>query len=133
MAFHVKNVEDQKAVKDCVKGLAFSKWADKLRTTFNNDSVIRIRVEKGIFKKGDNAFVDKMVFKKDTTVQSLKDYPIDDVFGKILKKGPEEYEDVKGLVIADYQNLLEERWIAELRKKYPVVVNKEVLETVNKH
>mgnify|MGYP000129153056 CR=1 FL=1 len=98
-----------------------------------SDSVIRIRVEKGIFKKGDNAFVDKMVFKKDTTVQSLKDYPIDDVFGKILKKGPEEYEDVKGLVIADYQNLLEERWIAELRKKYPVVVNKEVLETVNKH
>ena len=90
-------------------------------------------MEKGIFKKGDNAFVDKMVFKKDSTVQSLKDYPIDDVFGKILKKGPEEYEDVKGLVIADYQNLLEERWIAELRKKYPVVVNKEVLETVNKH
>ena len=40
---------------------------------------------------------------------------------------------MKGLVIADYQNLLEERWIAELRKKYPVVVNKEVLETVNKH
>ncbi len=133
MVYHVKNSADVNAVKNCVKGLAFDKWADKLRTTFNNDSVIRIRVEKGIFKKGDNAFIDKMVFEKDTTVTPLKDYPIDAVYGKILKKGPEEYTDVKGLVTADYQDVLEKRWVAELRKKYPVVVNKEVLETVNKH
>lgn len=133
MAYHVKTEADVEAVKDCVKGLAFSKWADKLRSTFNNDSVIRIRVEKGIFKKGDNAFIDKMVFKKDTTVTSLKDYPIDAVFGKVLKKGPEEYEDVKGLVTADYQNMLEQKWVAELRKKYPVVVNEDVLKTVNNH
>lgn len=133
MAYHVKTASDVEAVRNCVKGLPFSKWADKLRSTFNNDSVIRIRVEKGIFKQGDNALIDVKVFKKDTTVQALKDYPIDAVYGKLLKKGPEEYEDVKGLVTADYQNLLEQRWVAELRKKYPVVVNKEVLETVNKH
>lgn len=133
MAYHVKNAEDVEAVKNCVKGLAFDKWADKLRTTFNNDSVIRIRVEKGIFKKGDNALIDKEVFGVDTVAKPLKDYPIDAVYGKILKKGPEDYTDVKGLVTADYQDLLEQRWVAELRKKYPVVVNKEVLETVNKH
>ena len=133
MAYHVKNAEDVEAVKNCVKGLAFDKWADKLRTTFNNDSVIRIRVEKGIFKKGDNALIDKEVFGVDTVAKPLKDYPIDAVYGKILKKGPEDYTDVKGLVTADYQDLLEQRWVADLRKKYPVVVNKEVLETVNKH
>lgn len=133
MVYHVKNSADVDAVKNCVKGLAFDKWADKLRTTFNNDSVIRIRVEKGIFKTGDNAFIDKMVFDKDTTVTPLKDYPIDAVYGKILKKGPEEYTDVKGLVTADYQDVLEKQWVAELRKKYPVVVDKAVLETVNKH
>lgn len=133
MAYHVKNAADVEAVKNCVKGLAFDKWADKLRTTFNNDTIIRIRVEKGIFKKGDNALIDKEVFKKDTVVKPLKDYPIDAVYGKILKKGPEEYTDVKGLVTADYQDLLEKQWVAELRKKYPVVVNEEVLKTVNKH
>lgn len=133
MAYHVKNVEDVDAVKNCVKGLPFDKWADKLRTTFNNDTVIRIRVEKGIFKKGDNALVDKMEFGVDTIVKPMKDYPIDAVYGKILKKGPEDYTDVKGLVTADYQDLLEKKWVADLRKKYPVVVNKEVLETVNKH
>ena len=133
MAYHVKNEADKKAVKDCVKGLDFEAWAEKLRTTFNNDSVIRIRVEKGIFKKGDNAFIDKMVFKKDTTVTAVKDYPIDAVYGKLLKKGPEEYEDVKGLVVADYQEELEKAWVADLRRKYSFKVNQDVLKTVNKH
>ncbi|MBQ9671803.1 MAG: peptidylprolyl isomerase [Prevotella sp.] len=133
MAFHVKDAADVQAVKNCVKKLAFDKWAEKLRTTFNSDSVLRIRVEKGIFKLGDNALVDSMVFHKDTTVTKVKDYPIDDVFGKVLKKGPEDYTDVRGLVVADYQEELEKQWVAELRKKYAFTVDEEVLKTVNKH
>lgn len=132
MVYHVKDQADVDAVKQSVKGLDFDKWADKLRTTFNNDSVLRIRVEKGIFKKGDNAFIDKMVFGKDTTVNSMKDYPIDAVYGKMLKKGPECYDDVRGLVTADYQEQMEKQWVAALRRKYPFSVNKNVLETVNK-
>ena len=133
MAFHVKNQEDVLAVKKCVKKLKFDKWAEALRTTFNADSVIRIRVEKGIFKEGDNAVIDSAVFKKDTVVTKVKDYPIDAHYGKMLKKGPEDYTDVRGLVVADYQEALEKEWVADLRRKYPFTVNKEVLETVNKH
>ncbi len=133
MAYHVKTQGDVKAVRDCVKHLPFDKWAEALRTTFNNDSVIRIRVEKGIFKKGDNALIDREIFKKDTVVQALKDYPIDAVYGKLLKKRPEDYTDVKGLVTADYQDALEKDWVAALRRKYAVTVNREVLKTVNKH
>jgi peptidyl-prolyl cis-trans isomerase SurA len=75
-----------------------------------------------------------MVFnKKDAKVTPVKDYPIDAVYGKILKKGPEEYEDVKGLVTADYQEELEKGWVATLRRKYQVKVYDEVVKTVNKH
>jgi len=133
MAYHVKEQSDVQAVKNCVKKLAFDKWAEKLRTTFNGDSVIRIRVEKGIFKKGDNALIDSVVFKKDTTVTHLKDYPIDAVYGWMLKKGPEDYTDVRGLVVSDYQEMLEKEWVAGLRRKYTFTVNKDVLQTVNKH
>ena len=122
-----------KAVRDCVKKLPFDQWAEALRTTFNGDSVIRIRVEKGIFKKGDNAFIDSVVFKKDTVVTHLKDYPIDAHYGKILKKGPENYADVRGLVVADYQEMLEKEWVADLRRKYTFQVNEDVLKTVNHH
>lgn len=133
MAYHVKTQGDVKAVRDCVKKLKFVDWADALRKTFNNDSIIRIRVEKGIFKKGDNALIDREVFKKDTTVTAVKDYPIDATYGKVLKKGPEDYTDVRGLVTADYQDELEKQWIAELRRKYAVNVDREVLKTVNNH
>lgn len=133
MVYHVKQKADVAAVRKSVEGVPFSKWADVLRTTFNNDSVLRIRVEKGIFKEGDNAFIDKMVFKKDTTVTQLKDFPIDAVYGKLLKKKPDSYEDVRGLVTADYQEMLEKQWVAELRRKYPVEIYRDVLETINKH
>ena len=95
MAYHVKVKDDVKAVKDCVKDVPFDGWAEKLRSTFNNDTIIRIRVEKGIFKEGDNAYIDKVIFKKDTTVNGVKGYPIDATYGKLLKKGPGQTLQVK--------------------------------------
>ena len=132
MVYHVKEQGDVKAVKNAVKGLPFDKWAEKLRTTFNNDSVLRIRVEKGIFKQGDNGFVDREIFKKNAEVKKLEKFPIDAVYGKKLKK-PESYQDVRGLVVADYQEALEKEWVAELRRKYAVKVDENVLKTVNNH
>jgi len=133
MAYHVKTEADVKAVAKCVKKLKFDDWNEALRSTFNNDSILRIRVEKGIFKKGDNALVDRERFKvADAKVDSVKGYPIDATYGKMLKK-PEDYTDVRGLVTADLQDEMERLWVADLRKKYTFTVNEEVLKTVNKH
>jgi len=42
------------------------------------------------------------------------------------------FEDARGLVINDYQLVLEKEWLQELRKKYPVKVNEAVLKTIFK-
>ena len=76
--------------------------------------------------------VDKEIFKQNTTVKPVENYPIDAVYGKKLKN-PEEMSDVRSQVISDYQESLEKEWIKALRKKYTVSVNREVLNTVNKH
>ncbi len=133
IAYHVKDKADVKAVAKCIKNLKFDDWNEALRKTFNNDSILRIRVEKGLFKKGDNPLIDKEVFKvRDAKVDSVKGFPIDATYGKLLKK-PKEYNDVRLLVVADLQEEMERFWVKDLREKYPVVINTEILKTINKH
>ena len=87
---------------------------------------------KGIFKKGDNTLVDNEIFQTGAKVKPVEGYPITAVYGEKLK-APKTYKDVRELVVADYQEELEKKWVADLRKKYSVSVDKAVLETVNKH
>lgn len=57
-------------------------------------------------------------------------------FAFILKiyteSSPRSFNEAKGLVMNDYQALLEERWIQDLRKKYPVVIDQKVLTQISK-
>jgi peptidyl-prolyl cis-trans isomerase SurA len=129
IAYHTRELADVKAVQKALKGVDFDQWANRLRQTFNADSVLRIRVEKGLFKPGDNAVVDHEVFRMDTVAKPMKGYPYVAVYGKKLKK-PRELDDVRSLVVADYQDELEKDWVEQLRRKYPVSVNREVLATV---
>lgn len=45
---------------------------------------------------------------------------------------PRTFNEAKGLVMNDYQTWLEEQWIKDLRKKYPVVIDQKVLERISK-
>lgn len=98
-----------------------------------NDSVVNIKIDKGLFVQGDNKFVDQYIFK--TSVEAEKDAAFPYVFvpGVLLKETPEDYTDVRGLVTADYQEYLEKVWIDSLRAKYPVKINEKVLKTVQKN
>lgn len=132
IAYYAKDNKDIAAVKKSLKGVSFDKWAEVLRSTFNSDSVLKIRVEKGLFKKGDNVLVDKYEFDVDTIPAERKDYPYCATYGKMLK-APKEMSDVRSQVTSDYQDAMEKKWLQGLRKKFPVVVNKDVVATVNKH
>jgi peptidyl-prolyl cis-trans isomerase SurA len=45
---------------------------------------------------------------------------------------PRSFNDAKGLVMNDYQAALEEKWVQELRKKYPVTIDQKVLADISK-
>lgn len=97
---------------------------------FNMDSV-QVRVMRGPFVEGDNAYADKVIFGKDNDA-SIAGYPVMYSRGTMLK-APEDWTDVSGQVVADYQDMLEKEWVKSLRKKYKYKVNKKVLYTVNNH
>lgn len=133
MVYYCKDAADVKAVKKLVKKLPQDKWMSNIRETFNKDSIM-VRVERRVFKKGDNANIDNMALKiKSAELKPIKDFPHIGVFGKVLKKGPAEWTDVSNQVVSDYQRLKEDEFVAELRKRYTVEIDKKVLETVNNH
>lgn len=131
IAYHTKDSADVAAVAEAIRNVDFDDWAETLRKQFN-DSTRRIQVVKGFFKEGDNSLVDREIFKKDTVLSVIKGYPYHSTYGEIQQQ-PQNYKDVREMVVNDYQQQLEKEWVAELRKRYPVTVNKAVLATVNKH
>lgn len=132
VAYCAREEKDIKAVRKLLKKTPFERWEEQLRTTFNTDSVLRIRAEKGIFKKGDNALVDHEVFKVHTLPKQIEGYPYSAVYGKKLKS-PKVMDDVRPLVVTDYQEYLESQWVNDLRQKYTVTVNEDIVKTVNNH
>ncbi|MBR6141925.1 MAG: peptidylprolyl isomerase [Bacteroidaceae bacterium] len=133
MVYYCKQPAHVKAVKKLVKKLPQDKWMTTIRETFNKDSIM-VRVERRVFKKGDNSNIDRLALKvKGAELKPVKGYPNVGVFGKVLKKGPAEWTDVSNQVVNDYQRFKEDEFVAELRKRYTVEIDKEVLSTVNAH
>ena len=54
----------------------------------------------------------------------------------IIKTYPEPmqrtFNESKGLLISDYQAILEKQWNVDLRKKYPVIIDHKVLNDISK-
>lgn len=97
--------------------------------TLGDSSCIQYRT--GIFEKGEDALIDKMDWKTDIS-ENMEDNGkiVFIVKNKILKPEPRKLDEARGLVTADYQTYLEKLWIQELREKYEVEVNRELLSKI---
>ena len=125
-----KDMASAKAAKQIVKSANPDSVMSYLNQRVNIDSVTYVKVQNGLWTKGQNAMVDKYAFKdKETEFTPTEEYPVVLCVGKIIA-APQEYMDVRGQVTNDYQDLLEKQWIEALREKYPVIINEEVLESL---
>jgi peptidyl-prolyl cis-trans isomerase SurA len=128
MIVYAKDKKTEKRAKKIIKSSSDEDVVSNLKA-LNTDEETFVKIDKGLFVKGENKAADKLVFKEGNFVPA-DDLPIVFTDGKILADGPEDYIDMKGVVISDYQNYLQEKWINKLREKYPVVIYEEVLEAI---
>ena len=123
---YAKNEVAAKAAKQIVKSAHPDSVLSYLNQRVNVDSVMYVRVERGIWEAGKNSAVDKYGFKsKAAEYTPSEEFPIVVPVGKVIKS-PQEYTDERAKVTTDYQDYLEKAWIKTLREKYPVVINEEV-------
>ncbi len=102
--------------------------AEEIQEEINADGQELISYKEGKYEKGQNGVLDQIpwdkglsfvIFNKDKTTSFA------DVM-QILEPMPKELSEARGYIVSDYQKELEAAWIKELRKKYPVKVDKDV-------
>jgi peptidyl-prolyl cis-trans isomerase SurA len=118
---------EAKAYAETLPDLAQADLVKNMREKFGRD----VKIERVIAAKGDNPISDYIAFggTKPATEGNNRWAYYTGYKGEIIDT-PQEAIDVKGAVVTDYQNELEQQWVARLHKKYPVKINKKVLSTL---
>lgn len=87
--------------------------------------------ENGLYAKGDNATIDGFEWKSGVSDIILVNNEYNIVYvTKIHEIEPKSLNEIKGIVISEYQNHLEKEWIKLLRNSYKYTVDKSVFESV---
>ncbi|THU36962.1 hypothetical protein FAM09_18555 [Niastella caeni] len=97
----------------------------------------QLQGDSGRFELGQIPVVDRTNFTEGLVTANVRNETDNSVaFAYIVKLYPNRevrgFADARGFVINDYQVYLEEKWIAELKKKYPVKINDAVLKSLTK-
>lgn len=87
------------------------------------------------FELGQLSVVDRTNFTKGLRTAPVKNanegtYTFNYIVNVYREPAARSFEDARGMVISDYQQAVEDNWIAELKKKYPVSVNTAVFKTI---
>lgn len=124
--------------KDAEKAI---KLLTKSRTKYNDSLIVKkiskgdtlrfTLIDAGEYSKGENIYADKIFNQKNNN--KILNFPEDKLLiavnGKKISKG-KPFDEIRGVVISDYQNFLEREWLKELKKKYSVTLNKEELNKI---
>ena len=108
-----------------------SQSKNEIDKAFNAEEPLNLQVFDKTVALGEDIDVDKYwqvgihEFEKDNRVYLLE-------VKKIIPASYYKIDEIKGQVISDYQNYLEENWIKVLESKYPVKINKQALKQVIK-
>ncbi len=118
-----------KVIKKYLKKISYDDWEEAVRKLTLDDG--KIKIEKGVFKEGDNDGIDRYVFKKNKQINYSEGLTYSFVVGKKLKKKPDSYKDVIVQLKTDIVNNKRLNADKNLVDKYKVEINKDVLKTVN--
>lgn len=94
-----------------------------------------IRVDSAQYQRGKNYFVDKVEWTPGLSGDLLSgtDTKAFVWIHEVIPPRQYSLEEVRGTVITDYQGLLEEEWIKELKKTYKITLNQDVFNSIHFH
>jgi len=106
---------------------------EDLLEIINKNAPLNLQINTNMYVKGDNKYVDQVEWIKGSyVVETSEDAVILIEILEVIEPEQKELKETKGKVISDFQDFLEDTWLSELRGKYPITINKEVLYSILK-
>ena len=123
--------ESAKQLQHQVREYSQTHSPQEVMAKFNTEEIPVLTYKDKVYEEGRNEVLGRMewkvgslsaseVSKRNKSINWLK-------IEAIKEPGKKSLKEARGYVVADYQDSLEAKWIDELRKKYKVKVNKDVL------
>ena len=155
-AFYKKNARNfrwEKRMKATAFYCSDPKIAGRVRTAVNNTNESHVRLPDGLFTffcsaggvspcvdtafmilpKGANTLADRVKWRKGCS--KLLEWNGKSVFlnvHAILSPCSKTFEEARGQVLAAYQDELERKWVEELKRQYPVIIDENVWTNLKK-
>lgn len=126
---HCQDKKVARKIRKMLKKAPSGSWNAVIRKWTEEHPDSPAQIQQGLFQIGKNPYVDKLAFKCGS-YQPKEGYPYVFILGKRLK-GPEVYTDVGHAVLEDFRIAQEEGRLGDLRRRFTVEINPEVLKTVN--
>ena len=121
----------QSVIKEVSKLLEGNMVLNEIKQKVNRNGQIDVVFTTGIMEASNKLLPEGFKFEKGIS----KIYKHHDAFvvvliNEVLPKKQKTFEEARGLVVADYQKFKEDNWVSDLREKYSVEINQEVLKKV---
>lgn len=96
-----------------------------------NDYTSQVNADSSRFENGQLPVTQQVQQQKDFQTEPEKNesgdtYTFVHVFDIFTQPAPRSFDDARGMVLNDYQQVLETRWLTALKQKYPVKINEAV-------
>lgn len=113
----------------------FQKYEDsdkRLIKKFSSKGDTLLKIIHGIWMKGDDKDIDTLKFVTGIQETTFKGYPSIVSIERVKEPVPLPFSEVQGEMISGYQEWLEKNWITQLKDKYSVKINNEIMEEIRK-
>jgi len=131
--YSLKSGDGEKKLVSFYKKFSDKPDADKLlieKFIRKNDSLLVITEGKWI--EGNDPAMDNLKWEKGYQSARINNYPSVVVINKVNNPQPLPFEEVSGEMINGYQEYLENEWIKQLKERYAVKIDGQVLAEIKK-
>jgi peptidyl-prolyl cis-trans isomerase SurA len=123
---------NKKTIKKAYKYVKSGKLRnDSIINLLNEDSQLNINFESGRYEVAQNDYLKDKNWKEGVNKPVMQDNKyVLIAIDKVLPPGPKALKEARGAYTAAYQEYLEKQWVDELKAKYKVTINKDVLYSI---